>query len=160
MQAIQGVSNANYAMNIASKQNEPVVQDYSNMPTVYEPVAEEKKSSSNVVGMTLLGIAALGGGVLLGKRMGAKAADEAVQALERIQNSEAVKNYDTMKKATDEIAKVVENKKWYNLKTWSVTGKIKKILAPIKEQTTKTADDVAKAADDVAKTADDTTKKA
>ena len=159
MQAVNGVNNANYAMNIATKQNAPATEDYSNMPMVYEQVPEPKKSS-NVVGMTLLGIGGLGLGYLFGKRMGSKAADEAVQALEVLQNSEAVKNYETLKKATDEITKVVENKKWYKPNTWGVTEKVKEILAPVKEQAAKAKEEAAKVVDDVAKAADDTTTKA
>lgn len=164
MQAINGLGNANYATNVVCKQNQPTVEDYSNMPMVYEPVKEEQKGGSNVLGMTLLGLGGLGIGILAGKKWGAKSADEAMQALEALKNSDAVKNYETLKNATDEIAKVVENKKWYNPKTWGVSSKIQKILKPIKEEAAKAADDVAKVADDAAdnaaKAADEASKAA
>ena len=61
MDPINGVNAQNYAVATPQKDNNQVQdsQDYSSMPMVYEPeIEEKKKASSNMLGMTALGIAA------------------------------------------------------------------------------------------------------
>ena len=64
MDPINGVNAQNYAVAAPQGQNNQVqdTQDYSSMPMVYEPETEEKKkASSNMLGMTALGVLAIGG---------------------------------------------------------------------------------------------------
>ena len=159
---INSINPQNYAMNVAMKQNEPVQEEYSNMPMVYESVPETKKSSSNLLGMTLLGVAGIAGGYIIGKRGGKAAYEEVAQKYESLVNSEAVKNYDKLKNATNEISKVADNYSIFKPTTWGVSKKVKNILKPLKDDISKTtkeaADDVAKAADDATKAVDDSAK--
>ena len=74
MEPITNQTAANYTMSLPQVSNSQVQDypDYSNMPMVYEPEVEQKKSSSyNMLGMTALGILALGG-VLYGASKGKK----------------------------------------------------------------------------------------
>ena len=64
MEPINSVNTQNYAVAAPQGQNNQVqdTQDYSSMPMVYEPETEEKKkASSNMLGMTALGVLAIGG---------------------------------------------------------------------------------------------------
>lgn len=64
MDPINSVNTQNYAVAAPQGQNNQVqdTQDYSSMPMVYEPETEEKKkASSNMLGMTALGVLAIGG---------------------------------------------------------------------------------------------------
>ena len=75
MDPINGVNAQNYAVAAPQGQNNQVqdTQDYSSMPMVYEPETEvKKKASSNMLGMTALGVLAIGGiayGVSKGKKV-------------------------------------------------------------------------------------------
>lgn len=75
MDPINGVNAQNYAVAAPQGQNNQVqdTQDYSSMPMVYEPeIEEKKKASSNMLGMTALGVLAIGGiayGVSRGKKV-------------------------------------------------------------------------------------------
>lgn len=73
MEPINGVNAANYTMTVPqNNQDYQNYQNYSSMPMVYEPEVEQKKSSSsNMLGMTALGILAIGG-VLYGASKGKK----------------------------------------------------------------------------------------
>ena len=64
MDPINGVNAQNYAVAAPQGQNNQVqdTQDYSSMPMVYEPETEvKKKASSNMLGMTALGVLAVVG---------------------------------------------------------------------------------------------------
>ena len=63
MEPVKNIGAANYAVSVPSTQVQPQdYTDYSSMPMVYEPeVEEKKKASSNMLGLTLLGVAAAAG---------------------------------------------------------------------------------------------------
>lgn len=75
MEPITNANTANYAMALPPQQNNQVQEypDPSSMPMVYEPEVEQKKSaSSNMLGMTALGILAAAGvgyGIVKGKKV-------------------------------------------------------------------------------------------
>lgn len=75
MEPITSANTANYAMTLPPQQNNQVQEypDPSSMPMVYEPEVEQKKSaSSNMLGMTALGVLAavgLGYGIVKGKKV-------------------------------------------------------------------------------------------
>ena len=75
MEPITSANTANYAMTLPPQQNNQVQEypDPSSMPMVYEPEVEQKKSaSSNMLGMTALGVlaaAGLGYGIVKGKKV-------------------------------------------------------------------------------------------
>ncbi len=72
MDPITSPNSVNYAMAVPQNNQMQDYPDYSNMPMVYEPEVEQKKSaSSNMLGMTALGILAIGG-VLYGASKGKK----------------------------------------------------------------------------------------
>ena len=107
MDPINGVNAQNYAVAAPQGQNNQVqdTQDYSSMPMVYEPETEvKKKASSNMLGMTALGVLAvvgIGYGIHNGRKVSGlkqeiaqlsaekealgKAKEEAVKAKEDIQ---------------------------------------------------------------------------
>lgn len=67
MDPIKGAGTNAYAVTVPQNQVQGGYEDYSSMPMVYEPEMEEKKkASSNMLGMTalgILGIAGLGVGI-------------------------------------------------------------------------------------------------
>ena len=72
MEPVKNIGTADYAMSVPASQIQAQnYTDYSSMPMVYEPeVEEKKKASSNMLGMTMLGIIAAAGvgyGIYKGK---------------------------------------------------------------------------------------------
>lgn len=66
MDPIKGAGAVDYAMAVPQNQNQVQggYEDYSSMPMVYEPeVEEKKKASSNMLGMTALGVVAAAGAI-------------------------------------------------------------------------------------------------
>lgn len=62
MEPITNPNTVNYAMTMPQNNQVQEYPDYSTMPMVYEPEVEQKKSaSSNMLGMTALGILAIAG---------------------------------------------------------------------------------------------------
>lgn len=105
-------------------------EGYESYPA-YDPAMEQPKSS----GGSLLGYAAVGTlaavvGGLVGKRIGGKSANAAKELAEAeltaLKNSEAVKNYDGLKKAAEDVVKEANGKEfcWYKPSTWFSTNKV------------------------------------
>ena len=73
MEPITGTNSANYAMTVPQNNQLQDYQNYSSIPMVYEPEVEQKKSaSSNMLGMTAMGIIAavgIGYGISKGKKV-------------------------------------------------------------------------------------------
>ena len=62
MEPINSANATNYTMTVPQNNQIQQYSDYSSMPMVYEPEVEQKKSaSSNMLGMTALGILAIAG---------------------------------------------------------------------------------------------------
>ena len=118
------------AIDYAQYQQQPQAQydDYANyntQPEVYdENYAQMQEASKSRLGATLLTAVIIGGGALLGGYLlggkGKKAAEAAKKtaedakktaedALANLKNSEAVKNYDKLKEATEKAMADVEN---------------------------------------------------
>ena len=95
---------ANYTMTVPQTTNNQIQEypDYSNMPMVYEPEVEQKKNaSSNMLGMTALGILAIAGlgfGYTRGKKVSGLKQEIAQLSAEK----------DAALKAKDEAVKIKE----------------------------------------------------
>ena len=157
------VQSIGYAM--PPQQNQYMTADNINSaPMIYEPEIEEKSGSSfgwGTLTVTALAAAAIGG--FIGHKVGAgkEGLDAVKKELEELKNSEAVKNYDKLKEATEKLEETVEKKSWWNFH--GVKKAIKEAFAPFKKDAAKVEneakDDVKKTtetvSDEVKKTADD-----
>ena len=102
--------------------------DYSSIPMVYEPEVEvKKKASSNMLGMTALGITAAVVGGLVGKKMGSKGLKEVQAAAD-----DAIKNYNAIAKEKEALAKAKEEaqKSLDKERTLSVMERLKRLFNP------------------------------
>ena len=161
MTEIQSVSPADYSIQQTQYDNE-----INNVPMAYnEPTP--KKHGSKLLLKTLVALGLIGGGAYLIYRYGGKKGGEAVEEakdkvketveevvsdaekalkaekeklaseLEALKNSEAVKNYDTLKtdfeklnKAAQEAQDYVDKKHWWNFR--GVKKKMKELFDPFK----------------------------
>ena len=179
MPEVQNIGVADYANQYQTNQypEQYSVPEDLNAQEIYDPAIEEKKEASkNRLGATMLGL--LIGATIAGiathhfsTKSAKNALKEAEGELEALRNSEAVKNYDSLKKATDEIKEVVgEKSKWkqgktyynpfswdWNPKKWFKSSKIRDILKPLSKDAKKTAaggtENVAEAAEAAAEDA-------
>ena len=163
MPEVQNVGAADYAQYQPSQYpNEVYADDYSTQPAIYdESMAEVQQASKSRLGLTILSVAVAAGigigGYFIGKRAGKNPAvdkDSIKAELENIKNSEAVKNYDKLKQAAEDVEKFVEEKSWYNFR--GVKNKIKNAFGFLKEQPKKATEEVKEGAE---KVADDAAKK-
>ena len=118
MDPINGVNSQNYAIS-TPQQNNQIQNDYSSMPMVYEPEMEEKKkASSSMLGMTALGLLAIGGigyGIHRGKK---------VDGLKQ-QISQLSAEKEALGKAKDEVTKALDKER--TLTTWE---RFKRLFKP------------------------------
>lgn len=168
MPEVQNIGAADYAQYPQYQEQYSVPEDLQ-AQEIYDPAIEEKKEASKGrLGATILAatIGAVIGG-LATHHFSAKGAKNALKTaegeLEALKNSEAVKNYDSLKKATDEIHEVVGEKSiwkkgktyynpfsWnWNPKKWFKSSKIRDILNPIYKDAEKTAANTEAAAEGV-----------
>lgn len=133
------------------------------MPVDYSTEIEEPKKSGSLAvpvlcGLALLGITGFGGYKYGGKNLAKK--------LDALNNSEAVKNYNSLKEQHDnlknainevlETAEKTENFKLFKPKTWKNADFVKYIkekLSPYKTTVEKAAEEAKEVADDTAKNA-------
>ena len=151
MPEVQNVGTVDYTQYQPSQYpQESYAQDYNTQPEVYdESYVQMQEANKSRMGSTLLaGAIAIGlgvGGYLLGKRSGksGEAVDKTTKAvkkeLEDLKNSEAVKNYDKLKTAVEDVEKYVKEKSWYNFH--GVKNKIKNAFAFLKKDTKKAAEE-------------------
>ncbi len=144
------------------------------MPVDYSAELESTKKSGSLAGPIILGLALLGITGFCGYKYGGK---NLAKKLDALNNSEAVKNYnslkeqhDNLKNATNELLETAENSKFHIFKPWTwnkkFINKVKEKLSPFKkveenitEETKKAADGIKEAAE-AKKAADDTAKNA
>jgi len=175
MPEVQNVGAADYAQYQPSQyQGEVYADNYNTQPEIYdEQMAEIQAANKSRKGaMILTGtiVAGLGllGGYFIGKHGKASKSDmEAVKKeleelknnYDKLKNSDAIKNYDKLKQAAEEIeTKVTEHKvytPWRGFKKF-----VKEKLAFLKEDTKKAADEAKEATEDAAKKAEDAAKDA
>ncbi len=171
MPEVQNVGAVDYAQYQPSQyQPEVYAEEYNTQPEVYDEQMEEMKAAnkSRLGANILSGViaAGVGGtiGFLLGKRgKVAKSEFEAVKKeLENLQNSEAVKNYDGMKKGLEELEKLAEenDKKFFG---WMKNGKefkqkLSKFFEPYKKAAEEAKESAENAKDAVEEVADDVAK--
>ncbi len=105
MPEVQSVGAADYTQSYQPVQyQENYTNDMNEMPVVYDEAVEPKKSSFGIKGLAILGtLAAVGIGIGCYKLGGKNAAKE----LDALKNSEAVKNYDSMKEAFNSMKDAV-----------------------------------------------------
>ncbi len=122
MEPINNSGAVNYAMTVP--QNNQIQQeypDYSSMPMVYEPEVEQKKSaSSNMLGLTALGILAIAGlgyGYSKGKKVSGLKQEIAQLSAEK---DAALKAKDEAVKIKDEVTQALDKERtltrWQRLK--------------------------------------------
>ena len=162
MPEVQNIGAVDYAQQYQNQNP----QQYNTVPEdiqaqeIYDPaIAEKQKSKSSVAPFIWgAGIGALAAGLLthhFSAKSATKALKEAEIELESLKSSEAIKNYDGLKKATDEVQQVIEQKISWNPKTWFSRfklNKIKDILNPFKKDA-KVAEEGAKAVEEGAESA-------
>lgn len=125
MDPINGVNSQNYAIS-TPQQNNQIQNDYSSMPMVYEPEMEEKKkASSSMLGMTALGLLAIGGvgyGIYKNKKV-----DGLKQQITQLSaEKEALgKAKDEITKAKEEVTKALDKER--TLSTWE---RFKRLFKP------------------------------
>ena len=168
MPEVQNIGAADYAQYPQYQEQYSVPEDIQ-AQEIYDPAVEEKKEASKSrLGATILALtlgAVIGG--IATHHISAKNAKNALKKAEgdydALMNSEAVKNYDSLKKATDEIHEVVGEKSiwkkgktywnpfsWnWNPKKWFKSSKIRDILNPIYKDAEKTAANTEAAAEGV-----------
>ena len=121
MDPINGVNAQNYAVVAPQGQNNQVQgnQDYSSVQMVYEPeIEEKKKASSNMLGMTALGVLAvvgIGYGVSKGKKVSGLKQEIAQLSAEK----------EAAEKLKAEATKALNKER-----TLSVTERIKRFVNP------------------------------
>lgn len=148
MDPINNVGAANYAMAVPQNQNQvQEYEDYSTMPMVYEPETEQKKkASSNMLGLTALGIiAAVGAGIAIKKSGQVKGLKNQVEELSTI-NNELKTKLDTAEKKIQELTPAPK-------KTFKERCKafFQKLKFWGKKDSEKAAEEGKKAADDASK---------
>ena len=160
MPEVQNVGAADYAQYQPSQyQGEAYVEDYNTQPEVYdEQMAEIQAANKSRKGaMILTGtiVAGLGllGGYFIGKHGKASKSDmDAIKKeLDELKNSDAIKNYDKLKQAADEVEKEVAGRDFWNW--WGIKDFVKNKFAFLKEDTKKAADEAKEAAEDAANNA-------
>lgn len=114
MDPIKNVGAADYAVTVP-QQNQNQVQgyeDYSSMPMVYEPeVEEKKKASSNMLGLTALGVAAaVGIGVGIYKHKQVKGLNNQITELTEAKDALTKQLDDANKKIEELTPKKAKNK--------------------------------------------------
>ena len=156
MPEVQNVGAVDYSQYQPSQyQQETYAEDYNTQPEVYdESYAQMQEANKSRMGSTLLaGAIAIGlgvGGYFLGKRSGKsgevvdKTTETLKKELEDLKNSEAVKNYDKLKTAAEEVEKYVEAKSWYNFHGVKDT---KKSVEEVADKTKEKAEEVKKTAE-------------
>lgn len=177
MDPIQNNGMSNYAMTAPQQQNDIQTpqDDYSSMPMVYDPTADEKKSSaSSGLGMKALAALAIAGLAMWGGHAvgskGAKAAKEAKAAAEDAlaKANKATEDVlkvaeDTLKVAEDTVANAKKlqdaNNSAYEVADKEFTGildfkkdlrnGVKKALRPDEKEAKTTEDAIKKASEDV-----------
>ena len=167
MPEVQNIGAVDYAMPYANQNinvEEPqITEDIE--PVMYNPEVDEQKSSSSSLLPIALTSLTLGALCLWGgHKWGKSAAEDALKELENLKNSEAVKNYENLKKATDEIAELADNNavkfEWTKPSTWfknnALAKKIQELLAPFKKEEAKVAETAEKAAKEGAEKAGET----
>ena len=133
------------------------------MPVDYSAEVEGSNKSGSlavpiILGLALLGITGFGGYKYGGKNLAKK--------LDALNNSEAVKNYnslkeqhDNLKNSINEILETAENSKFNLFKPWTWGRKfvntIKEKLSPYKTTVEKASEEAKKVADEAKKAADD-----
>ena len=131
-------------------QQEDYINDYNSQPEVYdESYSQMKAANKSRIGATILSAAIVAGiGVsayFIGKSRGGnidgvkKELEAVKKELTELKDSEAIKNYDKLKTATEEVEKYVSEKKWYNFH--GVKNKIKKAFGFLKEDSKKVAEE-------------------
>ena len=144
-------------------------EDYSSQPVVYDESAEEMRAaSSSRMGATILTgtiVAGLGllGGYFIGKhgKVSGKDVDKVKDELKNVKdeldslkNSEAVKHYDKLKEASENVEKEIENHSSWSW--WGIKNKVKSIFKPVKDDIAKTQEEAKKAAEEAKKAAEET----
>ncbi len=170
MDPIQNNGMSNYAMTAPQQQNDIQTpqDDYSSMPMVYDPTADEKKSSaSSGLGMKALAALAIAGLAMWGGHAvgskGAKAAKEAKAAAEDALAKANKATEDALKVAEDTVANAKKlqdaNNSAYEVADKEFTGildfkkdlrnGVKKALRPDEKEAKTTEDAIKKASEDV-----------
>lgn len=153
MPEVQNVGAVDYAQYQPSQYpQEDYTNNYNVQPEVYdESYSQMQAANKSRMGATLLAAAITAGiGVgayYLGKTRagggnidGVKKELEAVKKeLTELKDSEAIKNYDKLKTATEEVEKYVNEKSWYNFR--GVKNKIKKAFGFLKEDSKKVTEE-------------------
>jgi len=151
MPEVQNVGAADYAQYQPSQYPQDTYeQDYNTQPEMYdENYAQMQAANKSRMGATVVaGLIAAGIGVcgyMIGKKSGKgtdaikKELESVKQELADLKNSEAIKNYDKLKTASEEVEKFVGEKHWYNF--FGVKNKIKNAFSFLKEDSKKTADE-------------------
>ena len=168
MPEVQNIRAEDYAQYQPSQyQQEAFSEAYDTQPEVYDESYEQMQAANKSrLGATILSTAIVAGvgiaSYFIGKNRGAKAAPENMKKeleavkkeLDELKNSEAVKNYDKLKEAANEISEIANGDKVYS-KGWingaknfinkikellkSFVTKVKKAIGGTKEDTTKKA---------------------
>lgn len=170
MDPIQNNGMSNYAMTAPQQQNDIQApqDDYSSMPMVYDPTAEEKRNSASsglgmkaLAAITIAGLAMWGGHAIGSK--GAKAAKEAKTAAEDALAKANKATEDALKVAEDTVANAKKlqdaNNNAYEVADKEFTGildrkrdlrnGVKKALRPDENEAKTTEDAIKKASDDI-----------
>ena len=169
MEPVNNVGMTNYPVTLPQSQTQ-AYDDYSSMPMVYDPVAEEKKeSASSGKGLMALGALALAGlavygGFRWGKSKAAKdVVKEAPEELAKIRD-ELAKQKDELarvQKNNDEAYKIAEEEpSFWNPGLKKRCDRIKKALKPEEAKVENKADDVAQKAEGTAAKTEETAAKA
>ena len=162
MEPVNNVGMTNYPVTLPQSQTQ-AYDDYSSMPMVYDPVAEEKKeSASSGKGLMALGTLALAGlavygGFRWGKSKAAKdVVKEAPEEIAKLREELA-----RVQKNNDEAYKIAEEKaSFWNLGLKKRCDRIKKALKPEDAKVENKADDVAQKAEGTAAKTEETAAKA
>lgn len=153
MPEVQNVGAVDYTQYQPSQyQQENYANDFNTQPEVYdENYAQMQTANKSRMGATILAAAITAGigigAYYLGKsRAGGGNIDGVKKELENVKkeltelkDSEAIKNYDKLKTATEEVEKYVNEKSWYNFR--GVKNKIKKAFGFLKEDAAKVTEE-------------------
>ncbi|MBR1775671.1 hypothetical protein IJ750_01185 [bacterium] len=166
MPEVQNVGAVDYAnpyqqYEVAEPSQVPAAID-GTMPELYDPEVEQKKQAAgSMTGLKVLGgIAAAGLLLWGGHKWGKNSAKDAMKELEELKNSEAVRNYDKMKEAVNDVIKTAEETqefKWLKPKTWKNADFVKTVkekLSPFKDDAEKVAEDAEKKVEEAAESAE------